>query len=276
MKNYDEIKEIITKKFGITSLDAYSEFLRKWRAKEWIPTQEDLEILSPDDINCRDFWKLTQDLFGMDSVCNIADGNKVENRIDSNRTNLSIARHTGMLNLIDDWRQFKMKVLEYGAGFGSLKNYIESTTCAEYYGFDVFPKCSDISETTEQGYIPAEFVESNKGKFQLVVSTNVMQHVSEKQKLQFIKDAATLLVAGGMLSFNLPVDTNDASPIRYGTLYGQFIEVPKISKVMSWIEKDFSPAFTTTRHHDMLVGFTCVRKQIQILPALADVLTKTE
>jgi hypothetical protein len=258
MKQYNEIKQIITEHFGITSLETYKVWLAKWRSGEWKPTEEDLIILSPDVVDCFDFWNVANDLFGNDCVCNVADGNKAHTQMESNRTNLFIARQTGLLAHIDSYRDYKLNVLELGAGYGSLKNYIEANTQFSYTGFDVFPKIPEILPTDKAGMIPDEFIQNNIGKFQLITASNVLQHLSTKQKVNFFNAAHKLLSAGQVLSFNLNVFSS-RSTNKYMTLYGQFIEMLTNEEIAGLIDGKFGLVTSTTRMYDGLTGFTFIK-----------------
>jgi hypothetical protein len=276
MKKYNEIKQIITEHFKITSLEEYSKWLARWRSKEWIPTSEDKELLSPDVVDCHDFWKVVEDLFGDDCVCNAVEGNVYEDRMGANRNNLSIARTSGLIAAIDELKFYKANLLEVGAGYGSLKNYVETTTRFSYTGFDVLPKISGIRESTREGNLPEDFVKAHEGTFNIVASTNVFQHFSPKQKIKLIDDASVLLSDGGYLLINLPVDYSvPPQEPRYMTLYGQFIGMPSqifMGDVLT--SRQFQIFVTTIRHYDGMTGYSCIKrspKKVSDAPAHEEV-----
>lgn len=236
MKQYDEIKEIITQKYGFTSIEKYKEWLKDWREKGGTATQEEADLLSPDNIDCYDFWRVCNDLFGSDPICNAADGAVYTNDMDANRVNLNIAQLSGILSVIDVNKFYRVNMLEYGPGLGCVKNYVEVNTRFNYFGFDVNPRIPGIAATTKAGYIPSEFVDKNKGSFNIVFSSNVLQHVSMKQRQAFFSDAYDLLSVGGTLAFNVSAFKQNTPPLRYMTLYGQFILIPTVSEIIKELQ----------------------------------------
>jgi len=262
MKTYDEIRRIITEHFGIVDLRAYSDWLSKWRSEEWTPAEEDINLLSPDEIDCFDFWKVVEDLFGIDGVCNTVDSriSAVDlSKMNGNRANLNIARTLGCLSTIDQYAYQECNLLEYGTGYGSLKNYVEVTTRFNYSGWDVYPKVPDVHATTRTGYLPPEFVMINRGQFHFVVSSNVLQHVSTKQKLQFFSDAHDLLCRNGQLIVNVPIlPTKHRS--KYMTLYGQFIEMPTRDTFFDWVADKFDVLATTESPRQYMIGVVLSKK----------------
>jgi hypothetical protein len=263
MKTYDEIKKIITEHFKITSLEVYKDWLAAWRAKTWIPTEEDLKLLHPDVINSEDFWKVCEDLFSTDCVANAVDnGTTVAyNHMSGNRMNLRIARSVGLINWIDEFRHYNLSLLELGPGYGSLRNYVEATTMFNYVGFDVVPKTPDVKKCTSEGHIPPEYVSENAGKFNIVFSSNVLQHLSPKQRLKFFDDAYTLLSEEGMLMFNIQTDVKLPIERRYMTLYGQFIEIPTYEEIIGIVQEKYLIESTNGRN-DGYIGLVCKKRKL--------------
>lgn len=256
MKNYDQICEIITQRYGLTDLEKYKAWLAAWRAKGGTATQEEADLLSPDNINCRDFWRVCEDVFGADPICNAADGANYTTNMEANRLNLGIARSSGLLNIVDDMRFYRVRMLEYGPGLGCVKNYVEVNTKFDYAGFDVNPRIPDVMAATETGYIPTEFVDLNAGTFNIVLSSNVLQHVSWKQRVQFLADANRLLHKGGYLAFNIAVIKQDRETPRYMTLYGQFILIPEPDQIYKEIKEAGFEVVSNTNRLGYHYGFT--------------------
>lgn len=260
MKNKEEIRKIITEHFKITTPESYKKWLVDWRANGGIVSDEDLKILSPDNINCRDFWIVGEELFGTDCVCNTLDGiPNVTEQMQGNRVNLNLAKQSGILNVIDHFSNYKIKILEIGAGYGSLKNYIEVKTEFDYSGFDVYPKIAGVLSTTDAGYIPYDYIVNNCGSFVIVASSNVFQHLSETQRKKYIYDSAELLSDKGYFLFNLMVDFGYSGTRKYMALYGQFCPVPSMLEIQDSLKERFIIQTTTTRY-DGLVGFVCIKR----------------
>ena len=184
MKAYEEIKRILVNELGLGDLDAYKKWIAEVRPT-LTPTPERVAKLSPDAVDCRAFWKVCDELFGVDPVCNIAVPpavgrlpHEVETRMYANRLYLQFARSMGLLAFLEENADDELKVLEIGPGYGGLKNYIEANTNHVYRGVDVVPRIPDVLETTPDGLIPRELIEAERGSFSYVVSSNVFQHLS--------------------------------------------------------------------------------------------------
>ncbi len=102
MKQYQEIRTILTQEFGFENLDNYKKWVTEVRPTV-VPTPELVSRLSPDTVDCGDFWKVCEELFGDDPVCNVTLQPQVgslpftvESRMDSNRLNLRLAKTLGI------------------------------------------------------------------------------------------------------------------------------------------------------------------------------------
>jgi hypothetical protein len=168
----------------------------------------------------------------------------------------------GVTSFLDENASERVKTFEIGAGFGSLKNYIETHTTHVYTGVDVFPRIPGIVEATAEGCIPDDLVEAERGLYGYVVSSNVFQHLSAKQRTRYYADAAALLHMGGLFIFNLYVDTGkrgtylrDAKGNAWCDHYGQYTLIPK-SDVYDELSKSFDVLYVTQRY-DGLFNFAC-------------------
>ena len=98
------------------------------------------------------------------------------------------------------------RVLEIGYGFGgAAKNFIEN--CYDYTGIDYV---SSFSSRPEQGNfieirksgIPKKILSQGE-TFDIVYSTNVFQHLTNKQRLEYYRQAYSVLTRGGMFYFDI-------------------------------------------------------------------------
>jgi hypothetical protein len=272
MKKHDEIKRILTEDLGFTDLAAYQRWIATERPRIK-PTPERIERLSPDAIDCRDFWRVCEELFGDDPVFNAAvaprDGrlpHPVEGRMDENRMNLRLARSLGITAFLDENADKRLKILEIGPGFGSIKNYIETHTNHVYTGIDVYPRIPDVLEATEEGLIPRSFIEGGHNAYSYVISHNVFQHLSAKQRSRYYRDARVLLHPGALFIFNLSVDAGkgfallrDAQGTAWCDHYGQYTLIPKVSDVHDELRAGFDVLYVVQRH-DGLFNFVCRKK----------------
>jgi len=272
VKRYAEIKRIITEDLGFTDLATYKKWFESDRETVRVVTKEMIDRLSPDEVNCRDFWRVCDDLFGVDPVCNIVKppsvGNmpyQVETTIDANRLNLRLAKSMGVTAFLDEFAHERVRTLEIGPGYGSLKHYIETQTEHRYLAFDVVPRIPDVRETTDEGFLPDEFVDEFRNEYSYVVSTNVFQHLSAKQRTRYFHQIHTLLHDGGVFLFNLLVD-NGKMPVRdkngnaWADHYGQYTLIPKLGDIQKQITSLFFILYAIQRY-DGLFTFVAQKRK---------------
>jgi hypothetical protein len=273
VKGYDEIRRIVTSDFGFVDLAAYRLWVREKRATTPL-TPERLAALSPDDIDCRAFWRVCDELFGFDPVCNLAipptTGKlpyAVVSEMDANRMNLHLATSLGMTAFLDEFSHERVKTLEIGPGFGALRNYIEVRTRHVYIGVDVRPRIPGVIEATADGLIPRDLIARERGSISYVVSSNVFQHLSARQRACYLDDARALLHEGGLLLVNLSVDgphvaaeARDAAGTAWCDHYGQYTPIPKPAELQRQLSSLFAILYVTQRH-DGLFGFVCQRRK---------------
>ncbi|GAC1352748.1 MAG: hypothetical protein NVSMB1_18730 [Polyangiales bacterium] len=270
MKTYDEIKRILTSEFGFTDIDAYKRWILEVRPS-WVPTANQIENLSPDNVDCRAFWRVCEELFGHDPVCNVAVAPTVgvlpypiETTMDSNRMNLQLAKTFGVTAFLDEFAHVRLKTLEIGPGFGSLKNYIETHTAHIYMAVDAFPRIPSVIETTAEGFIPQSLVEQERGLIGYVVSSNVFQHFSARQRTRYFADTQKLLRVGGLFIFNMMVDTGknhlrDAEGNAWSDHYGQCTSIPKAGSLYQEVASAFDILYVTQRY-DGVFNFVCQKR----------------
>ena len=268
MLNYIQIKEIITEKYGFKTLADYQAHLSKPKKK---PTQEEIDILSPDRVNCREFWNVADDLFGIDPVCNISMkgyanfGAKIT-AFQGNRANLWIAKSLGVTAFIDEFAGHNAVVVEIGAGYGSLKNYIESTTKNQYFGWDVVSRCNNIYKLNDDGTFPEDVKLAFNGCVQTIVSTNVFQHLTDRQRLHYIEYASHMVKDGGLLIFNGYIDNNADTPYRaddgkcYTELYGQLTPAMTPQWVKNKLKANNFRILVETRRWDNVWNYVAQRE----------------
>lgn len=271
MKARDEIRRILTEELGFTDLVAYKKWIEEERPKVR-PTKKRVERLSPDGIDNRAFWRVCEELFGADPVCNLAVAPAVgklpyelDGPMDANRMNLRLARCLGVTAFLDENAHSRVHTLEVGPGYGSLKHYIETQTNHLYTGVDVYPRIPGVIETTAEGWIPPEMVEEQAGAFSYVISTNVFQHLSARQRARYFDDAAKLLHEGGLFIFNVSVDSQkvpahlrDEQGTAWADHYGQYTPMPKGGELHDQLGRLYRILYVTQRY-DGIFNFVCRR-----------------
>jgi SAM-dependent methyltransferase len=175
-------------------------------------TQEEYDALSPDSPHNRLFWETIDNNFNH-SVLGVPPRGISKEKIDVsqiNADNLCLAYQTGIMNVFFTKmdrlrRQGKsgLKVLEIGPGYGCIKNHIKAMFGPEleYDGVDIAPKIPDIWNTNERGTLPDELLKK-RDYFDIVVSSNVFQHLSQLQIQEYINEAYLVLREGGYLVFS--------------------------------------------------------------------------
>jgi hypothetical protein len=268
LKGYAEIKRVFTDELGFVDLAAYRRWVETRRA-EVVITPELVDRLSPDHVDCRAFWRVCEELFGSDPVCNqvLAPAvgvlpHGVGSDMDANRLNLRLAKSFAITAFLDENAHERLKTLEIGPGFGSLKHYIETHTNHLYTGVDVHPRFPGLIETTIDGLIPESLVAGERHQYAYVISSNVFQHLSARQRSRYYSDAHSLLQAGGLFIFNLHVDTGklgahprDAEGRAWCDHYGQYTLIPK-SDLFDELAPMFEVLYLTQRY-DGVFNLVC-------------------
>ena len=270
MKQREEIRRILVEVLGFTDLEAY----RKWIDTERPRLKVDEKLiarLSPDHVDCRDFWGVCDELFQIDPVCNVAVRPSVgqlpysvETRMDANRMNLRFAQSFGITDFLLENAEERLKVFEIGPGFGSLMHFVETRTNFEYAAVDAVPRVSGVHQTTAEGLIPDDLLARSAGAYSYVIASNVFQHFSSRQRARYYEHARTLLQRGGLFIFNLCVDTGKATYLRdargnaWCDHYGQFTAVPK-ADIYTQLGSLFGVLYVTQRY-DGIFNFVCQKQ----------------
>jgi SAM-dependent methyltransferase len=265
MKAYEEIKKIITEDLKITNQTDYQSYLKQ--VHQTPLTAEQIELLSPDNVDNNDFWRFANEQFGIDCIANTKYGASTYTSVTGNRRNLGLARTIGALNYIEEFKNTPKRLLEIGAGLGSFKNYIETNTQFDYVGVDAFPQLVGVEQTTKEGFLPEKI--KNLGQcFDIVYSSNVFQHLSQKQRVQYFKDIYHSLSPDGVFIVNLMLNNNGgyvgADGEKYLCHYGQFTLIPSWSKIIEDLTQHFNILQTTTRYVDYFTNFVCLPRHIRV------------
>ncbi len=236
---YDEIRRILVDDFGFTNLETYGRWIREVRPG-LTPTPELVRRLSPDRIDCRAFWRACDELFGVDPVHNVMIAPEIgelpypiTTREDANRMNLRLAK-----------------------SFAITSEHV-------YSAVDVCPRFEGVVQATAAGFLPDGFADSAAHSFSYVVSSNVFQHLSARQRSRWFRDAQRLLHREGLFIFNLLVDTakisaraRDRDGNAWCDHYGQFTEIPKLGQLHDELSGLFRIIYVTQRY-DGVMNFVC-------------------
>lgn len=251
MKTYNEIKEIITKQLGIIDLKSYEAYSRKlfWN-EDKTPrgiSYEEVELLSPDNIDNNAFWRIAEELFQTDPVANCM-GTAALSVEEANRTNLRIYAVDGFTGLIQAahwWGDGKVgPILEIGPGYGAFKQWALANGVSEYHAVDVYPRIPDVEPTLPNGLLSPEFV--SRRQYQMVIASNVFQHLSVKQRRAYYTDIASMLQPGGHFMVSMMVYDGrwpeHLSPNGewWCCHYGQFTQVQREDDIVADLKQHFN------------------------------------
>jgi hypothetical protein len=192
----------------------------------------EIDLLAPDKVSPKAFWKATDEWFGTDTVCNTQLTNQKSLTIeDCNRENHKIALHSGLLGFmelaIDNIkRKFcgDVSIGEIGCGYGSFyKNFIlkrDDIRC--YFGFDVVKRIENCIEVEgKDGTFTKKQIEFFKNRINIFYSCNVFQHLSPKKIKKYLKQMYEILPLGG----NCVIMYVAPSEWKYSYHYGQVVEI---------------------------------------------------
>lgn len=280
MKTFEEIKDTIVNKLGVKDMDSYNAWIAPFHdkdpSKRRIITQEDIDLLSPDNVDNNAFWRVAEELFGADAVSSCGFGKLTNTITAGNSRNISLARFTGMLNFVDAWKHHELTLFEIGAGYGCLRDYCVHNTNFRYIGFDVYPKTYEINRTELDGTLPRKCIEDFRGKVGIVYSSNVFQHLSNKQRTQYFQDAEALMMQSGIFVFNVLTHNFNPDNVipenkyawdnrKYLKHYGQFTEIPYYPELAVELKKRFNILYETFRYMDGFATFVCAKKPVVVM-----------
>ena len=177
------VKQILDN-LGIFDRESLAQY---YNSKKDNLTQADIDVLDPDKIDNKEFWRLATEI----DRTSIVGGGAVEsndNITELNQYNSILAKTIGIFDYIIPHKGYNYKLLDIGCGYCPIKDLLLPQI--SYTGIDILPRTPDVIETDGNG-IP------NLGTFDYVVSCNVFQHLSERQKIQYTHDAFQCLNPGG-------------------------------------------------------------------------------
>ena len=265
--NVQEFKEIIEGEFGITNLKAYGDYKAKHGGGKL--TKEEVERMAPENVDSCSFWEYIEKNPELAKDA-IAFGVTKDNTIqDANNHNFGLACDVSTLNYLLTYKDcVNMPILDIGAGYGMLRDFVAQFTKLSYFGVDVYPKIPGVQKVAADGStIPANIMAA---KFGVVVCTNVFQHMSVKQRRHYYEQVSKILYPKwGIFSSSHMVITPDMKqPIgftcgdgkQYCCHYGQYTEIQKVEEVIEDLEKYFEIMTINQRVRDGSVTFHCILK----------------
>lgn len=266
-----DFDKVIAGDYQITDLPSYVEYKKK--AGQNGVTVDEIQRLSPDTINSCSFWqwienhpKLAKDA--------IAFGTTEQDSIEKvNLINFNIACQMGVLNFILMNRHIAgMPVLDIGPGYGMLKHFIQNSTQFVYHGVDAYPKIDGVLKVGDDGSTLPESIMNTR--FGMVISTNVFQHLSVRQRRHYYEQIAKILEPKCGIFTVTNAAVVEGSPVKYFRgedgknymcHYGQYTEVQPINEIVVDLSKHFNILTINQRMFDCYFAFHCIIKPSQPL-----------
>jgi 2-polyprenyl-3-methyl-5-hydroxy-6-metoxy-1,4-benzoquinol methylase len=183
------------------------------RFERTIAPEKILMKTSPDNINNKKFWKSLDPKYKLLAIC----GAKAESAHQANRINLEGAYQAlgviePTIKKIMSEKDRKLKVLEIGYGFGSFADWIHSrcgysNKYLDYYGIDIVKRIDLFNNLfeTDGWKIPKEVPRD----LDIVYCMNTFQHLSQKQRFNYLKKAYKRLRDGGVMVFSSFIMTEE-------------------------------------------------------------------
>jgi SAM-dependent methyltransferase len=271
----EDFTEVIEGTYNIKDIPSYVEYKRARDSRTGGVPQSEIDLMSPDAINSASFWEwieknpqLAKDAIGFNATPDVPIA-------EVNRKNFCLACQLGMVNNIMMFRDVpNMPLLDIGAGYGMLKEFVEKETKLKYYGVDVYPKVPGVLPLVDgDSTLPPEVMNE---KFGLVVSTNVFQHLSIKQRRHYYEQIAKILHSGvGIFSVSMVCNEpnrptcgfiSQETKKSYMCHYGQYTEIQMINEVFEDLAKHFCIIAYLHRPGDYSFSFHCALKPMPTPP----------
>ena len=163
-----------------------------------IVNKNSIEMLSPDNIDIKFFWKILNEKFPLFSISQYPG---CKNCDDVNKANINASKwmgfHTKLFNLID--KNPSSKTLEIGPGYGNFFNEITSNhNLVDYYAVDINKLFYYDGLLEGDG---SSIPEGLGCDYDIVFSINTFNHMSKNQRSSYYKDVYKKLKKGGTFLF---------------------------------------------------------------------------
>jgi hypothetical protein len=202
------------------------EILYNEKKGKHIIKKEIVDRFHPNNIENNKFWSLAKIKLPLFSVC----GSFSKNIEDCNQQTYGMAKNLGFIDFIKGIikeNKEKINFFEIGYGHGNLYNHFKykvNYLGIDYYKNDNLNKYNNLLLIEKSG-IPNDLIEDNLQD--IIYSVNVLQHCSQKDRFEYLKQSFDKLKVGGYF---------------IGTC---FLETEKNKNMYCWgIEDEFGRKYT--------------------------------
>lgn len=210
-----------------------------------IVNKKAVERFHPKNINNNLFWRYSRTRFPLFSVC----GSPTRSIEECNKVTLLASKQEGLFTFLDNMinnSKEKLNVLEIGYGHGNVFQEINNRT--NYIGIDFLkdPEFKDYDNLLEikKSGIPRKI---KNNSLDVVYSVNVLQHCSQKDRFDYLKQGYDKLKPGGVFigSCLIVTPTNkndlvwgieDSVGRKYCNFFKQLTEVDTIDELEYMVE----------------------------------------
>ena len=260
--NLSAFQEISSDKYGYNHEDKKNQNKLLWHLSSFKPLKErieitrentydiayktavfskkDIELLNPDKIDNRLFWSELDKNFKYSPICGIVSNNENEvNEINLKMFQPIIERYADIFK--------NSNIMEIGYGLGSFPYYCEkysNLNIDNYYGIDYLNRIKQREYPTKYNFYETDGLiipMSIPNDLDIVFSSNVFQHLSLKEKINYFKLSYDKLKDGGHFIFNC-VLKNEFLLVNYPRLWGfkDYKGIPYLKMFDQFIEVDDS------------------------------------
>ena len=265
--NVEEFKEIVEGQYGIKDLATYEDY--KMRMGTNGVTKAEVELMSPDNVNSCSFWEYIEKNPEIAKDAIAFGATKDKTRDDVNKQNLGLALTLNAFSYLMLYKdEVGMPLLDIGAGYGMVKEFVEKYTKAIYHGVDVYPKFDGVLQVGSDGStLPPVIMNA---WFGMIISVNVFQHLSIKQRNHYYEQIAKILHPNGIFSVTISTFNKASVNVRkpfmcaedgkgYMCHYGQYVECQSYQEVIADLSKHFTIRSLAHRVFDDSFTFHCVK-----------------
>lgn len=241
--------DIIENQLGIKTDEDYDNWAREIQKRG--VTKEDIDLLSPDRVDNKAFWKYITKKFNS-GICGTINNGRFKD-FTQEEVNRLLYQSMGITSFLSYLHNFGYtNIAELGTGFGSLAIICEKLNLP-YIGFDVAPQKGVNSIEIEDGVLPSqeEFGDKQPHVF---VCFNVFQHMIRTQIENYIRQIYDILPERGYFISSFILD----GPVKYTFTYGQVIPMPTGNQIYRLLDNyNFRVIQSTHRYGDGMTTLIC-------------------